>query len=157
MFSGLLCRTTHLDKGNFAKKYFRIWQNSKSYHITKTSEKKTCIATSSIQLIIYEFSQAMYLYICRVSQITPRARENFIASRRTWNFSHHFKILLYHCTHRLIRETKGKLWTFSYSFKKTQKNKENKSEELLSKHHSQIMITTESLFNIGYIITYTKK
>ena len=75
------------------------------------------------------------MYICRVSQITPRARENFIASRRTWNFPHHFKILLYHCTHRLIRETKGKLGKCSYSFKKTKtkKNKENKSKELLSK------------------------
>ena len=84
------------------------------------------IATSSIQLIIYEFSQAMYLYICRVSQITPRARENFIASRMTWNFPHHFKILLYQCTHRLIRETKGKLWKCSYSFKKTNKKKATK-------------------------------
>ena len=80
-------------------------------------------ATSSIQLIIYEFLRAMYLYMCRVSQITPRGRESFIASRRTWNFSHHFSILLNHCTHRLIRETKGKLWKFSYSFKKTKKYK----------------------------------
>ena len=43
--------------------------------------------------------------------------------------------------------------------KKQKKNrkKENKSKELLSKHHSQIIIITESLFNTGYIITYTKK
>ena len=40
--------------------------------------------------------------------------------------------------------------------KQKERKKENKSKELLSKHHSQIMIT-ESLFNIGYIITYTKK
>ena len=38
-----------------------------------------------------------------------------------------------------------------------ERKKENKSKELLSKHHSQIMIITESLFNTGYIITYTKK
>ena len=41
--------------------------------------------------------------------------------------------------------------------KETERKKENKSKELLSKHHSQIMIITESLFNTGYIITYTKK
>ena len=40
--------------------------------------------------------------------------------------------------------------------KQKERKKENKSKELLSKHHSQIMIT-ESLFNMGYIITYTKK
>ena len=80
-------------------------------------KENICITTSSIQIVIYEFSLAMYLYICRVSQITPTARANFTASRRTWNFSHHhFKILLYHCSYRLLRETKGKLWKFSYSF-----------------------------------------
>ena len=41
--------------------------------------------------------------------------------------------------------------------KQKERKKENKSKELLSKHHSQIMIITESLFNTGYIITYTKK
>ena len=42
--------------------------------------------------------------------------------------------------------------------KKTERKKERKYvKELLSKHHSQIMIITESLFNTGYIITYTKK
>ena len=134
-----------------------LWRSISEYDKTVNAtilhksqwKENICIATSRIQLIINEFPQVMYLHICRISQITPRARENFIASIRTWNFSHHFKISLYHCTHRLIRETKGKLWKFSYSFKKKtkKKNKENKSEELLSKHHSQIMITTESLFN----------
>ena len=41
--------------------------------------------------------------------------------------------------------------------KQKERKKENKKNELLSKHHSQIMIITESLFNTGYIITYTKK
>ena len=42
--------------------------------------------------------------------------------------------------------------------KKTERKKDRKYvKELLSKHHSQIMIITESLFNTGYIITYTKK
>ena len=41
--------------------------------------------------------------------------------------------------------------------KQKERKKGNKSKELLSKHHSQIMIITESLFNTGYIITYTKK
>ena len=50
-----------------------------------------------------------------------------------------------------------KIFLFFQKKKNPKENKENKSEELLSKHHSQIMIITESLFNIGYIITYTKK
>ena len=50
-----------------------------------------------------------------------------------------------------------KMFLFLQKNKQKESNKENKSEELLSKHHSQIMITTESLFNIGYIIKYTKK
>ena len=52
-----------------------------------------------------------------------------------------------------------KIFLFLQKKKKKQKErkKENKSKELLSKHHSQIMIITESLFNTGYIITYTKK
>ena len=37
-----------------------------------------------------------------------------------------------------------------------QKKKKN-LKELFSKCHSQMMVTTESLFNIVYIITYTKK
>ena len=41
--------------------------------------------------------------------------------------------------------------------KKKKRKKENKSKELLSKHHLQMMIITQSLFNIGYIITYTQK
>ena len=53
-----------------------------------------------------------------------------------------------------------KIFLFLQKKKKNKQNerkKENKSKELLSKHHSQIMIITESLFNTGYIITYTKK
>ena len=51
-----------------------------------------------------------------------------------------------------------KIFLFLQKKKKQKKRKkENKSKELLSKHHSQIMIITESLFNTGYIITYTKK
>ena len=39
-----------------------------------------------------------------------------------------------------------------------QKKKKKKNlKELFSKCHSQMMVTTESLFNIVYIITYTKK
>ena len=87
VFNGLFCWTPHLDKQNFLKKYFRIWQNSKSYHI------------------------AMYLYMCRVSEITPRGWENFIASRRTWNFSHDFNILLYHCT-QINKRNKRKTMKF---------------------------------------------
>ena len=111
-----------------------LWRSISEYDKTVNAtilhksqwKENICIATSRIHLIINEFPQVMYLQICRISQITPRARENFIASIRTWNFSHHFKISLYHCTHRLIRETKGKLWKFSYSFKKKQKKKTKK-------------------------------
>ena len=40
-----------------------------------------------MQLIIYEYLQGMYLHMCRVSQITPRSRENVIANGCTSNFS----------------------------------------------------------------------
>ena len=40
-----------------------------------------------MQLIIYESLQGMSLYRCRVSQITPRGRKNFIANGSTSNFS----------------------------------------------------------------------
>ena len=44
-----------------------------------------------------------------------------------------------------------------FLFIQKERKKKNKSKELLAKHHSQMMIITQYLFNIGYIITYTQK
>ena len=67
-------------------------------------------------------------------------------------------VLLHPQSNKRNKSKTMKIFLFLQKKKKKNRKKERKYvKELLSKHHSQIMIITESLFNTGYIITYTKK
>ena len=67
-------------------------------------------------------------------------------------------VLLHPQSNKRNKSKTMKIFLFLQKKKKTERKKDRKYvKELLSKHHSQIMIITESLFNTGYIITYTKK